>query len=146
MAYSKQLEQLKSFYADMHSNDFSAIDTLYHPNIVFKDAVQEVHGREPLKAYFTHGLGNAEQCLFHFEQVSQSGNNAFLVWEMRLKHPSIGGGKEIIVPGASWVQFDADSGLITLHRDFCDLGAMVYEHLPVIGFLVRKVRRHLEHA
>lgn len=146
MAYSKQLEQLQNFYADMHTNDFSAIDTLYHRDIVFKDAVQKVEGCDALKAYFTHGLGKAEQCLFNFEQVSQTGNNAFLVWEMRLKHPSIGGGKEIIVPGATWVQFDDDTGLINLHRDFCDLGAMVYEHLPVIGFLVRKVRQHLEYV
>ena len=146
MAFSKQINQVQAFYTDMHKSDFSTIDTLYAPGIEFQDAVQKVTGRSALKAYFQHGLGNAERCSFHFEQVSVSANNAFLVWEMHLKHPSIGSGKDIFVPGATWLQFDQNTGLITLHKDFCDLGAMVYEHLPVIGFLIRKVRGHLEQS
>ncbi|RUO44015.1 nuclear transport factor 2 family protein [Aliidiomarina taiwanensis] len=146
MGFSKQIDQVKAFYADMHASDFAVIDSLYAPDIVFKDAVQQVIGRSALKAYFHHGLGNAKRCSFHFEHVSVAANNAFLVWEMHLQHPSIGGGKDIYVPGASWLQFDPDTGLIKLHKDFCDLGGMVYEHLPVIGYLVRKVRSHLEQS
>jgi hypothetical protein len=42
----------------------------------------------------------------------------------------------------SYLQFDK-AGKVRYHRDYFDLGAMLYEHLPLLGSLVKTIKRRL---
>ena len=46
------------------------------------------------------------------------------------------------VEGATRLQFDA-WGKVCLHRDYFDLGAMLYEQLPLLGPVVRVIKGRL---
>ncbi|MCT7655735.1 hypothetical protein MBH78_16005 [Oceanimonas sp. NS1] len=54
--------------------------------------------------------------------------------------PRLNGGRPVTVPGVSHLCF-ADS--IYYHRDFFDLGAMLYEQLPLLGKGIRALKRRL---
>jgi hypothetical protein len=56
---------------------------------------------------------------------------------MDVRHRRLG---EVRLPGASHLRYDR---LITAHRDYFDAGAMLYERLPLLGPLVRAVRRRV---
>jgi hypothetical protein len=57
---------------------------------------------------------------------------------MTMKHPAVAGGETVIVDGVSYVRFEGDKAVY--HRDYFDAGAMVYEHVPIVGSIVRYVK------
>ena len=68
------------------------------------------------------------------------GNQCFLTWDFdfRLKQR----GNAITIHGGSHLQLDP-SGHILLHRDYWDAAEELYEKLPLIGALMRWLRRGL---
>lgn len=145
MAQSKHLSTLLEFYADFTMEKLKYLPDIYDAAVTFEDPIERVEGIEALSQYFAHGMGNAQSCSFVFEQVIEAENKAFLTWTMHLAHSAIKGGKPFSVPGASLIEFDSNTGLVRNHRDYYDLGDMVYQHLPIIGFLIQQVRKRLEH-
>jgi hypothetical protein len=84
-----------------------------------------------------------------FEQVDEprfvvttsvmQGSDAFLAWDFifRMKRFS----REVqTIRGASHIVFDAQ-GLVAVHRDYWDAAEELYEKLPVIGGLMRWLKR-----
>ena len=92
------------------------------------------------------GLGVAHHCTGLPDQrhtrQQQQGNEAWLSWVMIFAHPRIAGGRPVRVEGATRLQFDA-WGKVCLHRDYFDLGAMLYEQLPLLGPVVRAIKGRL---
>jgi len=76
----------------------------------------------------------------HFKIVSglAQQSEAWLEWDFLFEQD----GKPWVVRGASKLCFDAE-GKITNHRDFWDTGEELYAKLPVIGVLVRWLRKRL---
>jgi hypothetical protein len=54
-------------------------------------------------------------------------------------------GLAISVPGMSFVRFD-DQGKVVEHIDYWDPAAGIYEQLPLLGTLMRYLRRRLSAA
>jgi hypothetical protein len=51
-------------------------------------------------------------------------------------------GEPLELPGCSVV--DTENDLITHQRDYYDAGEMIYEHLPLLGWAVRGVKRRVK--
>jgi len=60
---------------------------------------------------------------------------------MHYRHPSVGKGKEITLTGGTELVWQ-DNRVIR-HHDLFDAGAMLYEHLPVMGWAIHKVKDRL---
>jgi hypothetical protein len=63
-----------------------------------------------------------------------------------VQHPKLNGGKTITVNGISHLLYQMDnesSAKIFLHRDFFDLGQLLYENIPVIGAINRQLKKGL---
>ena len=56
-------------------------------------------------------------------------------------HPSLRAGDTIRVEGASYLR--THNGKIYYHRDYFDMGAMLYEHLPLLGRIVQRIKKRL---
>ena len=67
-------------------------------------------------------------------------NRGSVRWRMFLQHPKLNGGEEIEVKGATFIEYD---DRITYQEDYYDLGAMLYEHIAVLGTTVRFVKNRL---
>jgi hypothetical protein len=46
-----------------------------------------------------------------------------------------------VVRGATQLAFDPHSGLVVLHRDYWDTGEELYARLPLLGAVMRWLRR-----
>ncbi|MBT8123451.1 MAG: nuclear transport factor 2 family protein, partial [Gammaproteobacteria bacterium] len=55
-----------------------------------------------------------------------------------LQHKKIANNQEIELNGASFIEFKDDK--VCYHRGYYDLGALVYERIPILGSVIRKVR------
>ena len=57
---------------------------------------------------------------------------------MSFSNPRLNGGEIIHVDGSSVLSIRDD--LVEYQRDYYDMGAMVYEQLPILGSVVRYIR------
>ncbi|MGL5391865.1 MAG: nuclear transport factor 2 family protein, partial [Shewanella sp.] len=90
-----------------------------------------------LTDYFAKLYENIKYIQFDIKEVHQSDSQAALFWQMHYAHPKLNRGALIKVDGMSQLKF---SHKIEFHRDYFDVGQMLYEQLPCVGALVRAVK------
>jgi hypothetical protein len=68
------------------------------------------------------------------------GPQAFLTWEFRFRFKRFDTTTLQAVRGASHVVFN-EQGLVTVHRDYWDAAEELYEKLPVLGGVMRWLKK-----
>lgn len=135
------VDSLKSFYDEFKSENLDQLDDMYHEEVSFTDPIHQLVGLEDLKKYFEHSTENVDYCHFAFDDELVGEDKAFLAWQMRFAHPKLGDGMEIVLPGVSYLKFE--DGKIREQQDHYDLGAMLYEHVPLVGYVIDKIKQRL---
>ncbi|RUO77663.1 nuclear transport factor 2 family protein [Idiomarina seosinensis] len=135
------VDSLKSFYDEFKTENLDQLDEMYHEEVSFTDPIHQLVGLEDLKKYFEHSTENVDYCHFAFDDELVGEDKAFLAWQMRFAHPKLGDGMEIVLPGVSYLKFE--DGKIREQQDHYDLGAMLYEHVPLVGYVIDKIKQRL---
>lgn len=132
------LEKFKHYFFQIDFSNDSILNEIYSEDIVFKEPIQEIQGIENLKAYFNKLNDNLIECSFLFTDESVVYNKAFLSWEMdlKLKRPK----KNVKASGIS-VLINEDK--IISQRDYFDAGELFYENIPVLGGIIRSIKKKL---
>jgi hypothetical protein len=134
------VERFKATFADTVAMDVNSLGSLYSKDIVFKDPIHEISGLANLKTYMSDLCGNLDACRFvYLDEVIGEGK-AYIKWEMHFSHPSLKKGIHV-VRGVSHIQFDSR---IHYQEDVYDMGAMIYENVPVFGKVVSWLKQRLE--
>ena len=138
---SPAVARLRAFYEDFGVHALPEIPSVYAESVVFQDPVHRIEGLPALQAYFARTSANLTSCRFHFDTVHELPDSAaWISWRMDFAHPKLRQGAVISVDGVTHVRFDER---ITYHRDYFDLGSMLYEHVPVVGGAVRWLKGRL---
>lgn len=140
---SKNINSIKKLFSETGKDNLKPIYEFYHENIEFSDPVGGHKGRANLVKYYENLYQNVEEIRFDFSSFIESGNTVVGIWKMTLKTPKLNGGEAFVVEGNSHVIFDSE-GKAIYHRDYFDMGEFIYERIPVIGYLVRKVKSRLK--
>ena len=135
-------ERVRTIFNAMGAQTLHLVDTFYAPGVVFIDPFHRVEGRDALRDYYRRLYANVQSIHFAFEGETASVNELVLYWTMTCRHPRIAGGAPVSLPGCSRLVFDGQ-GLVELHRDYFDAGALLYEHLPLLGRVVRYIRERV---
>lgn len=114
---------------------------LYAPNALFIDPVHRIQGLDAIDGYFRAMSTDLKHCEFHFDSLLADEQQVCVKWRMVFAHARLRGGQSITVPGMSWLLIADDR--IVRHEDSYDMGAMLYEQLPVFGRLVKWLRSRL---
>ena len=133
--------RVKEAYQSLGSDNLSVMQSLYTNDVYFEDPSHGIQGRGHLMEYFANMFKNLDHCSFKFHQTITNGSDIFMTWTMFLNHPRLRSGETVRVEGASYLK--TRNGQIYFHRDYFDMGAMLYEHLPLIGRVVRKIKQGL---
>lgn len=134
------LERFLATYQKLDRDNLDLLAGIYTETVHFSDPAHRLTGLPALRSYFAELYAGVEKIRFIFDQQHRDGNQVFVQWRMRLRHPRLNRGAEIEVPGISCLHFAAD-GRVDNHRDYFDLGALLYEQLPLLGAVVRTVKR-----
>lgn len=129
--------RFEAFYRDFDTVDLRDAESVYHVNTVFRDPIRTVSGRHQLMAYLEHSRKGLTHCKFTLEQPVCAGNTAFWIWDMHYSHPKLNRGNIDTLRGATVIRFN---DLVLSQEDFYDLGSMVYEKVPLLGVVVRRVK------
>ena len=129
-----------AFFENLSPGDVAAIGQFYAPQARFKDPFNEVVGVPAIQGIFAHMFGALDQPRFVVTGRVVQGNQCFLTWDFLFAFQRFDKGVTQTVRGASHLVLD-DEGLVTLHRDYWDAAEELYEKLPVVGALMRWLRR-----
>jgi len=131
---------LIDYYRDFGRQDHRRLHDIYSDNIAFKDPIHSISGIESLVEYFTISSRGLISCEFTFTDQLPSSEQMWLKWDMQYRHQRINRGQPQTLSGATHICFQEK---VYFHQDFYDLGAMVYEHVPILGAGVRWVKQRL---
>jgi steroid delta-isomerase len=136
------LERAICFFETLSPADLGRVDEIYAPQAWFKDPFNEVQGPIAIAAIFAHMFEVLDKPHFVVRERIGGDAQAFVTWDFRFafKRGSPAGIQTI--RGASHLQFDA-GGRIMMHRDYWDAAEELYEKLPLLGSLMRWLRRKL---
>jgi ethanolamine utilization protein EutA (predicted chaperonin) len=139
MTPSSWLKGFISVYSSLKADNLASLATIYHPEVEFVDPMHKVKGLVALEDYFQQLYQNVISCDFVIEQLLESQNQAAIYWTMTLRHSALAGGTRIKVEGHSQLQMV--DNLVIYHRDYFDLGAMLYEQVPLLGAVVKYIKQ-----
>ncbi|MBP8224891.1 MAG: nuclear transport factor 2 family protein [Acidovorax sp.] len=117
-----------------------ALDTIYAPYARFKDPFNDVQGLTEIQRIFRHMYESLENPHFVVTGRIVQGNQCFLTWEFRFVFRRFKQGEAQCILGGSHLVL-RDDGRITLHRDYWDAAEELYEKLPVVGGLMRWLKK-----
>ena len=134
------LEEFKTLYRKLDAGNIESVSEIYADDIVFLDPFHRIEGVAGLKLYFFEQYKNADLVEFDFGDAISEGNRYFIQWNMKLKHPRLNSGRTFDVVGSTLFKSNEDNKII-FHRDYFDAGSLLYERLPLVGVLVRWIKR-----
>ena len=136
------LDPLIRFFESITPESVSRFPEFYAENAWFKDPFNEVRGVPAIQQVFTHMFAALEQPRFVVTRRIVDGNHCFLVWDFHFRFRSTQPTVEQTVRGGSHLVLDTD-GRILSHRDYWDAAEELYEKLPVLGALMRWLKRRV---
>ena len=128
-------------YQTLSKDNLFLLEQIYHQDVVFEDAAHRLEGFSNLFDYFQALYRNVIRCDLSIHERCQVEDKGFITWTMTLQHPKLKQGCAIEVQGVSHLRFS--EGKVIYHRDYFDLGEMLYEHLPLLGSVIKAIKKRL---
>jgi steroid Delta-isomerase len=129
------LDALIRYFHELTPESLARLPEFYTEDAWFKDPFNEVRGAKAIQRIFTHMFERTVEPRFVVTERLADDNSAMLVWELRY-------GKGQRIRGVSHLRFAGD-GRVAYHRDYWDVAEELYEKVPLLGSLIRGVRRSL---
>jgi hypothetical protein len=137
------LQDYLALWADPSPDrDLDRLDGLTLENVAFRDPIQEVRGRDGLKALFADSHDSVADSDVRIDGIAWvDPRRAFVKWRYAgtIKRLNL---RNWSVTGMSDIRFD-EGGRIAAHEDHWDLASGLFEYFPLIGRLFRRLRLRL---
>ena len=134
------VERLVQFFEQLQPQDLQRLPDIYSPEARFKDPFNEVQGLAEIERIFAHMFVALDSPHFIVTERIVQDNKCFLVWDFRFRFKRFDTTSWQTVRGGTHLVFDTQ-GLVTLHRDYWDAAEELYEKLPLVGGLMRWLKR-----
>ena len=132
------VDSLKQTFATADKITADDLTRIYAPDVVFVDPLGRIEGLVKLAHYFSGVYKNVTSCRFDYLDECRMDGKTSIKWDMYFQHPKLAGGSEIEVRGVSLLEF---TDKVHYHEDIYDVGALMYEHIPVLGGPVKWLKR-----
>jgi len=139
---STPLDRYCAFFAAFGPKSPDYLGELYANQARFRDPFNDVVGVAAIRRVFAHGV---EQCPgMRFEILlalpGRRGGEDIAMIRWRMHCPKSLGGLQ--VEGSSFLRF-SPAGKVVEHIDDWDPASQLYERLPLLGWLMRRIRARL---
>jgi hypothetical protein len=138
------IADIERFFTDMTPAHLARLGEVYSAQAWFKDPFNEVQGLDAVRGIFQHMYDSLNRPRFIVTTRVVQGRQCFLTWDFVFGLR--GQTTEITVRGAShlWLAPGTDGRWrIERHRDYWDVAEELYEKLPLLGALMRWLKRRV---
>lgn len=138
--YPAAVERIVQMFETLSPASVEQLAAIYTPHARFKDPFNDVRGLPAIQHIFAHMFVALEAPRFVVTRRIQDGDHCFLAWEFRFRFRRFDTHTAQCILGGSHLQLAPD-GRILDHRDYWDAAEELYEKLPLLGGLVRWLKR-----
>jgi ketosteroid isomerase-like protein len=128
------------YFESLAPADIARLGDFYASDARFKDPFNQVQGIDAIAGVYRHMFTALDTPRFTITNRIVDGTQLFLVWEFSFRFRRFHAGKEQKIHGGSHLVLD-EAGLISLHRDYWDAAEELYEKLPLLGSLMRWLKK-----
>lgn len=134
-----RVARVVAMFESLTPQDVARLAEFYTADARFKDPFNDVQGVPAIQRIFTHMFTALDEPRFVVRDIVAEGDQCFLTWDFLFRMKRFSREPQVI-HGGSHLRFDA-AGLVVLHRDYWDAAEELYEKLPVVGALMRWLKR-----
>lgn len=127
-----------AFFTDLSPQRLDGLQQLFAPDARFKDPFNDVRGVPAIRAVFQHMYRTLQAPRFVVLDHASQGLVGYLHWQFHYRRS----GRQGVIVGLSRVVFDNDQRVVE-HIDYWDPAEQLYQSLPVLGGLMRWLKRRL---
>jgi hypothetical protein len=143
MPQLSNVDKVKYIFKNLNKDNLQLIEEFYDKDVKFIDPIGEIIGSQKIKKYYENMYKNVKVIRFEFSETLEENQTVVAFWSMYLETEKLNSGKGFTIEGNSIIRFNPE-GKAVYHRDYFDLGAFIYERIPVLGFVIEKIKKNLE--
>ena len=132
--------RLVSFFENLTPQSVVNMGSHYDARARFVDPFNDVQGLAAIEHIFQHMFVALVEPRFAVTTQVLQGQQCFLTWDFHFRFKRFQNTTPQTIRGATHLVF-SEAGLVTLHRDYWDAAQELYEKLPVVGGLMRWLKR-----
>ena len=134
------IDRLCVWFESLSPSSLGLLGEFYTPQARFKDPFNEVEGVAAIVHIFEHMFESLHEPRFVVTDRVVDGVQCFLVWEFHFRFKRFDTVTRQVVRGGSHLRLAPD-GRVTDHRDYWDAAEELYEKLPVLGGVMRWLKK-----
>ncbi len=139
-SHEAHVARLVGFFESLTPDSVANMAAIYDTSARFVDPFNDVQGLAAVEGVFRHMFDALDEPRFVVTGQVVQGNQCFLLWDFHFRFTRFRQDTLQTIRGTTHLVF-ADSGLVTLHRDYWDAAQELYEKLPVVGGVMRWLKK-----
>ena len=139
---SNAMTKTQQFFTDLSSDTMHLVEDYYAEDIEFHDPMVSITGVENMRNYYEGVYAGPEEVSFEYLSEIQVEQELVLIWRMTFVNDKFNKGRPVVVDGSSHIKFN-DEGKAYYHRDYFDMGEMVYKYVPVLRSMIKMVNKRI---
>jgi len=142
-AEKEAFDRFRAFWSDLREDRIREwLPRVYAENVWFNDTVRTITNQSELLEYMLVTASHVQSCRVAVVDIARTGEGYYVRWEMTVVPNGAGEGEVWPSIGISHIRFNAE-GKVILHQDYWDSAAGLYEHFPVVGWMIRNIKARL---
>lgn len=132
---------LVAYFETLSQDGVARMGEFYAAEVWFKDPFNEVQGLAQVQRIFSHMFVALDRPRFVVTAQVEDGHQCFLTWDFEFYFRKQGSALQTI-RGSSHLKFN-EAGQVVYHRDYWDAAEELYEKLPLLGSLMRWLKKRV---
>ncbi len=142
-AEKRAVERFQGLLSDFKAPDFAdRVTEVYAEDAFFNDTLKTVQGVEHIREYLVESGEAIDKGEVEFVDLVADHGNYYFRWVMTIRFKKLANGEDKRSIGMTHVRFNAQ-GRVVLHQDYWDSSAGLFEHVPALGWVLRRAKSRL---
>ncbi len=137
---SEPVCKLIDFFEQINEHNVANMPLFYAADAYFKDPFNEVHRVEDIQAIFSEMFQQVNNPRFVVHTAFESGQQVFMAWHFLFEMKRFKVGQVQCIKGSSHLLLN-QNWLVQSHRDYWDTAEELYEKIPLLGSLMRWLKK-----
>ena len=142
---AEPVAKLVDYYQTISPESVAQLGQYYAASAYFKDPFNEVHDSQAIAHIFEHMFLALKEPRFVVTNQIVQGDQCFLTWEFHFRFKNFDSNTPQVILGGSHLRF-SNGGLVSYHRDYWDAAEELYEKIPLLGSLMRWIKKREKSA
>jgi len=134
------ISKFSNFFANLNEESVEELTRqTYADPIFFYDTLKTITSLPELEEYFLETARNTESVQARVVDYASSNGDYYLRWEMDIRLKKFRRGETLRSVGMTHLRFNSE-GKIILHHDYWDSTEGFFQHVPVLGGIIRYIK------